>query len=140
MIWLSALKTRKEIFDFRFSINHNYMRRRTPIFRFLRIVWPGLSNENLKNNFPRVYKISNLSRFGTILIYRSPIKKHEPSKAAQSKLKSIFLSTYSHSLSHKIELDVYHCVIGSSDQKNDSGQFCEHPYPNSKCTLTLNPT
>ena len=53
------------IFEFRFLIHHNYatLRRRTPIFRFLRIVWPELSDENRKNNFPRFYKISVLSRF-----------------------------------------------------------------------------
>ena len=48
-------------------------------------------------------------------------------KAAKSKLKSFFLSTYSHSLSHKKELDVYHRVPGSSDQQNDFGRFGEHP-------------
>ena len=50
MIRLSSLKTRKEIFDFRFSINYNYvtLRGRTPIFRFLRVIWPGLSHKTEK--------------------------------------------------------------------------------------------
>ena len=54
-------------------------------------------------------------------------KIHDPSKAPKRKLKSFFLSTYSHSLSHKKELDVYHRVPGSSDQKTDFGRFGEHP-------------
>ena len=68
MILLSPLNLRTEIFDFRFLINHNHVTlcRWTLIFRFLRVVWPELSDENLKNNFPRFYKISVLSRFGAI--------------------------------------------------------------------------
>ena len=76
MITLSPFYSRMEIFDFRFLINHNHviLCRLTLIFRFLRVVWPELSDENLKNNFPRFYKISVLSRFGAILFRKSYCK------------------------------------------------------------------
>ena len=72
MILLSPLNLRTKIFDFRFLINHNHVTlcRWTLIFRFLRVVWPELSDENLKNNFPRFYKISVLSRFRAITDFR----------------------------------------------------------------------
>ena len=66
MITLSPFWRLIQIFDFRFLINHNHVTlcRWTLIFRFLRVVWPELSDENLKNNFARFNKISVLSRFG----------------------------------------------------------------------------
>ena len=66
LITLSPLKLRLKILDFRFLINHNHVTvcRWTLIFRFLRVVWPELSDEDRKNNFSSFYKISIFSRFG----------------------------------------------------------------------------
>ena len=69
----------------------------------------------------------DFSAFEVPLSYVGPLYNPCNLKAAKSKLKSFFLSTYSHSLSHKKELDVYHRVPGSSEQKTDFGRFGEHP-------------
>jgi len=91
LITLSPFWSLIAIFDLRFLINHNHVTlcRLTLIFRFLRVVWPELSDENLNNNFPRFYKISVLSRFGAIatnilfdfvimiiFVFQQPFQKH----------------------------------------------------------------
>ena len=49
--------------------------------------------------------------------------------AGDRRSENLFLDSYYQSLYDKKELDVYHRVPGSSDQKTDFGRFGEHPRP-----------
>ena len=61
----------------------------------------------------------DFSAFEVPLSYVGPLYNPCNLKAAKSKLKSFFLSTYSQSLYDKKELGVYRRVPGSSDQNTD---------------------
>ena len=79
----------------------------------------------------------DLRAFEVPLSYIGPLYNPCNPKAAKSKLKSFFLSTYTHNLYDKKELDVYHRVPGNTITKTDIGRSGYHPTPFSLRNLVI---
>ena len=81
--------------DFWFLHNHVTLHSRTLILRFFRVVWRVLSDDNLKNNVPRLYKFSVLSRFRAILACSSHLQMQQNgSKAVNTVLNIVFFHQF----------------------------------------------